>query len=276
MDFRRADLRYAQDARGRDRSVQPSPQPGPHCSVPRVLFPFKDLYSLCTLLNIPLYRFRFCCIGETKTLFGCAGKGSMNNENGVSNWTYPNGQYYSLQKLPQAQKSVFEGQTPLVFCSDFSDCGGFGSEFVWVSCERCINKGISVKISFFVQYYSQFRSNWWNSECSVEEGMLLRKSRHKCCFCLEESFICVENKPCKTKTNKKWNELLMLKWNTPPFTHNIIILFGNVFLNNITNLLCIHMSVYVWQHKLHWMEILQVKRNLLKSHPVILEVIQSS
>ena len=139
-----------------------------------------------------------------------------------------------------------------------------------------LTKGISVKISFFVQYYSQFRSNWWNSECSVEEGMLLRKSRHKCCFCLEESFICVENKPCKTKTNKKWNELLMLKWNTPPFTHNIIILLGNVFLNNITNLLCIHMSVYVWQHKLHWMEILLVKRNLLKSHPVILEVIQSS
>ena len=173
MDFRRADLRYAQDARGRDRSVQPSPQPGPHCSVPRVLFPFKDLYSLCTLLNIPLYRFRFCCISETKTLFGCAGKGSMNNENGVSNWTYPNGQYYSLQKLPQAQKSVFEGQTPLVFCSDFSD---FGSEFVWVSCERCINKGISVKISFFVQYFHAFIKYRWDAAPGVQKSIITRST----------------------------------------------------------------------------------------------------
>jgi len=119
-----------------------------------------------------------------------------------------------------------------------------------------LTKALALRFRFLFSITHSFEitdeiQNVQFSFCSVEEGMLLRKSRHKCCFCLEESFICVENKPCKTKTNKKWNELLMLKWNTPPFTHNIIILFGNVFLNNITNLLCIHMSVYVWQHKLH-------------------------
>ena len=192
MDFRRADLRYAQDARGRDRSVQPSPQPGPHCSVPRVLFPFKDLYSLCTLLNIPLYRFRFCCIGETKTYSVVQERGRWITKTAFLTEPTPMVSITRCKSSHKLKNLCSKGKPHWFFARISLTVVGLAASSFWVSCERCINKGISVKISFFVQYYSQFRSNWWNSECSVEEGMLLRKSRHKCCFCLREFYLCWE------------------------------------------------------------------------------------